>query len=222
MRYITSVLAGLTLLTAIFFAGGAGFSADDATPPDTTPAQQLPLAAPFTAELNPFIVRDVLRAPVSAATPVPTNEVADPAHGQTLNEWFGCEVPRRGAVCILREVGIDALVPDLPDLPDDLTDRESVERWRPLVSLYFEADDVDRALDVIWCESRGDRWAKNPNSTASGLFQHLASMWGDRSPQAGFAGDDVFDPVANVGVAAWLVYERGGWSHWYPSEPCWG
>ncbi|NND83889.1 MAG: hypothetical protein HKN46_01935 [Acidimicrobiia bacterium] len=217
MRSFISTLAGLTLLTAIFFVGGAGFQADD-TVPDSTPATPLPIAAPFTEDLEPFMVRDVLRPTVSTASPVPVKEFVEPAYGQTLNQWFGCDIPKRDAVCILRDIGVGALV---PEGPDDPADRESIERWRPLVSQFFEEDDVDRALDVMWCESRGDRWAKNPNSTASGLFQHLASMWGDRAPQAGFAGADVFDPVANVGVAAWLVYERGGWSHWYPSESCW-
>lgn len=218
MRFIISTLTGLALLAVAFFGGGAGFTTEDATPPDAAPATPLPIAAPFTEDLEPFMVRDLLRAPVSVAEPVPIKPFEEPAHGETLNEWFGCDIPRRDAVCILRDIGIEALV---PDEPDDETSREALERWRPLVAQFFEEDDVDRALDVIWCESRGDRWAKNPNSTASGLFQHLASMWGGRAPQAGFTGADVFDPVANVGVAAWLVYERGGWSHWYPSESCW-
>lgn len=90
-----------------------------------------------------------------------------------------------------------------------------------LVELFFEQDDVDRALEIVNCESGGDPFAKNPTSTASGLFQHLASMWEERSRLAGWAGADVFDPVANVAVAAWLTYERGGWSHWNPTRGCW-
>lgn len=219
MRALISTVTGLALLTAIFLAGGAGFMADEAPTPDTSPARPWPIAAPFTEDLQPLMVRDVLRAPAPPAEPVPLRAFEEPAHGQTLNEWFGCDIPHRDAVCILREIGIGALVPDEPDHPGD---RDAIARWRPLVSQFFEEADVDRALDVIWCESRGDRWAKNPNSTASGLFQHLASMWGDRAPLAGFPTADVYDPVANVGVAAWLVYERGGWSHWYPSESCWG
>jgi len=88
-----------------------------------------------------------------------------------------------------------------------------VERWRPIVSTYFPADRVNWALRILECESHGDPNAKNPNSTASGLFQHLASLWDDRAAAAGWEGADVFDPFANVAVAAWL-FETGGPGHW--------
>jgi hypothetical protein len=63
--------------------------------------------------------------------------------------------------------------------------------------------------------------SRTQRRAASGLFQHLASMWPERSAAAGWSGADVFDPVANTAVAAWLVYDFGGWSHWYPSANCW-
>ncbi len=88
-----------------------------------------------------------------------------------------------------------------------------VERWRPLVTTFFLPDDVPWAMRVLTCESRGDPDAKNPRSTASGLFQHLASYWPERSVNAGWPGSDVFDPVANVAVAAWLFYSDGP-GHW--------
>ncbi|MGF1668139.1 MAG: S-layer homology domain-containing protein [Acidimicrobiia bacterium] len=96
-----------------------------------------------------------------------------------------------------------------------------VEGWRPLVEHFFEAGDVERALAVMACESKGDPDAKNPRSTASGLFQHLASQWGPRAEAIGFPDAGVFDPVANTAAAAWLVYEGGGWSHWNASRGCW-
>lgn len=96
-----------------------------------------------------------------------------------------------------------------------------VEGWRALVSSYFAPSDVDKALRVIGCESSGDPTAKNPTSSASGLFQHLGRFWPERSVKAGWAGADIFDPTANVAVAAWLVYQGGGWSHWNPSRHCW-
>jgi hypothetical protein len=88
-----------------------------------------------------------------------------------------------------------------------------VERWRPVVDTYFAEDRVDWALRIMECESRGDPNAKNPNSSASGLFQHLARLWPDRAAAAGWADADVFDPFANIAVAAWLL-ENGGPSHW--------
>lgn len=90
------------------------------------------------------------------------------------------------------------------------------EGWRPLLSQYFRPGDVDRAVRIVACESHGDPDARNLSSGASGLFQHMPRYWSERSAAAGFAGHSVFDPVANVAVAAWLVYDYpgGGWSHW--------
>jgi soluble lytic murein transglycosylase-like protein len=98
----------------------------------------------------------------------------------------------------------------------------NVEIWRPLVEVHFAPSDVERALRVIGCESSGDPNAKNPRSSASGLFQHLGRFWPERSTKAGLTGADIFDPSSNIAVAAWLVYEGGGWSHWNPSGHCWG
>jgi len=66
------------------------------------------------------------------------------------------------------------------------------------------------------CESGGDPLAKNPNSSASGLMQHLTRFWDDRAASAGMPGADVFDPQANIWVSAWLALAApgGGWQHW--------
>lgn len=99
----------------------------------------------------------------------------------------------------------------------------NVERWRGLVSAYFQPSDIDKALSVIECESNGDPNAKNPSSSASGLFQHLATYWPERATNAGIGPQaDIFESSSNVAVAAWLVYHGGGWSHWNASKGCWG
>lgn len=113
----------------------------------------------------------------------------------------------------------------LPAIPEHVIDDHAApawptgpgaEGWRPLVELFFQADDVDRAVRIMSCESRGDADARNPRSGASGLFQHMPRYWGSRSAAAGYAGASIFDPEANVAVAAWLVYDydHGGWHHW--------
>ena len=102
---------------------------------------------------------------------------------------------------------------ETPAAPATVEYSAAVERWRPLVSSFFLPDDVPWAMRVLSCESGGDALAKNPRSTASGLFQHLASYWPERSVKAGWPGADVFDPVANVAVAAWLYYGDGP-GHW--------
>lgn len=86
---------------------------------------------------------------------------------------------------------------------------------RALVSSFFAPEDVNKAIRVAWCESSFNPAAVNPATGASGLFQHLPEEWAERSAAAGFPGASIFDPEANVGVAAWLLYESpGGWSHW--------
>ena len=88
------------------------------------------------------------------------------------------------------------------------------EQWRSLVSAHFPESEVNRALCVLDGESiGGNPDATNPSSGAAGLFQHLPKYWSDRSAKAGWAGADVYDPEANVAVAAWL-WRTGGWSHW--------
>lgn len=105
-------------------------------------------------------------------------------------------------------------------VPKFRTNVGGAEQWRSLVATYFAPEDVDLALRVIVCESQGDPNAKNPHSSASGLFQHLGRFWTERSAAAGWAGADIFDPEANVAVAAWL--RQDGWHHWNPSRHCWG
>jgi hypothetical protein len=148
----------------------------------------------------------------------------------------GCAIPLLDAQCAPTVVagGLEFPEPEEPAVarravqaqPPATTSRKlaprDVEAWRPLVEAHFAPSDVARALAVISCESSGDPNAKNPRSSASGLFQHLGRFWAERSVKAGVPGADIFDPTANVTVAAWLVYEGGGWSHWNPSRHCWG
>lgn len=83
-----------------------------------------------------------------------------------------------------------------------------VEQWRTLVAAYFPADQVDRALRVMACESGGDPNAYNP-SGATGLMQILAS-WADNF---GYQPADLYDPDINLHIAS-LLWADGGWSHW--------
>lgn len=91
----------------------------------------------------------------------------------------------------------------------------SETEMRLLVSKYFQAADVNRAIRVAWCTSSFNPAAINPATGASGLFQHLPDTWTERSDAAGRPEASIFDPAANVAVAAWMLYELpGGWSHW--------
>ena len=82
---------------------------------------------------------------------------------------------------------------------------------RALISLYFEKEDVNRAVRVAWCESRFDPEAVDVTTGATGLFKHLPRYWSERADKAGFGGMPPTDPEASVAAAAWAVYEGGGW-----------
>ena len=81
-------------------------------------------------------------------------------------------------------------------------DTGGVERWRTLVAAWFPADKVDEALAIIQCESEGDPTAKNPVSSASGLWQFLKGWWLGRWSPDTVGAFDPFDPVASMRAAA--------------------
>lgn len=86
---------------------------------------------------------------------------------------------------------------------------------RAIVARHFREADVNRAIRVAWCSSSFNPTAINPATGASGLFQHLPDHWAERSTAAGVPETSMFDPDANVAVAAWMLYDLpGGWSHW--------
>jgi hypothetical protein len=102
---------------------------------------------------------------------------------------------------------------------ETIADEDPVERWRPLVERYFDPSRVEEALSIIDCESNGEPAARNPRSSASGLFQFLERTWSHSSEQAGFGGASPFSPEASIASAAWLVeYSLGvgasPWAHW--------
>ncbi len=60
---------------------------------------------------------------------------------------------------------------------------------------------------IAFCESRFDPSARNPSSTASGLFQFLTSTWaGNRYGAAGFS---VWSPLASALGAAYHISRYG-------------
>lgn len=169
------------------------------------------------------------------------DEPIDPQQQVTLNSDVGSTA---GAVAAVAFVGSASTLPadeapvvDLdPRAPtasalavtteaDETTDRQggvyvrsgylSETEIRELISAHFESADVNRAIRVAWCASSFNPASINPASGASGLFQHLPENWAEHSAAAGRPTASIFDPEANVAVAAWMLYELpGGWSHW--------
>lgn len=93
---------------------------------------------------------------------------------------------------------------------------DPVERWRPLVSRYFPADDVDTAMCILRHESGGDPDADNPRSSATGLFQILASGW---APHFNVSVDQLFEPTTNVRLAREIL-DIQGWTAWTTYRRC--
>ena len=86
---------------------------------------------------------------------------------------------------------------------------------RAIISKYFQAADVNRAIRIAWCQSSFNPASVNPASGASGLFQHLPEHWAERSIAAERPGGSIFDADTSAAVAAWMLYSLpGGWSHW--------
>jgi peptidoglycan hydrolase CwlO-like protein len=98
---------------------------------------------------------------------------------------------------------------------------QGTERWRSIVEHYFPAERVEQALEVMWCESRGNPKATHPLSDAAGLFQFMEGTWEWVAPQAGYGGASRYDPEANIAGAAWLLnwsiekgHRLGAWGRW--------
>ena len=108
-----------------------------------------------------------------------------------------------------------------PDQPVRRTVVSGVEQWRVLVGRWFPPDRVDEALAIIWCESRGDPTARNPVSSASGLWQFLRGWWsGKWSDMVGVF--DPRDPVAAMRAAAIVSKNGTDWGDWSESRHCHG
>ena len=99
-----------------------------------------------------------------------------------------------------------------------------VEEWRPLVSVWFRSEHVDRVLAIIECESSG-RWnavgpeIRHLDMVALGLLQHLDGYWLDRAEKAEAAGyhnhGDIWSPTDQMAVGAYLAYGTPqGFGHW--------
>jgi hypothetical protein len=111
-------------------------------------------------------------------------------------------------------VAVEQTIPSTTTTTDSRGAPLTDEQARSIIALFFKPGDVDTALKIAKCESTLYPNNINGSSGASGLFQHLPKYWAERSKAAGWENADILDPYANTAVAAWLVYQDGGWSHW--------
>lgn len=78
---------------------------------------------------------------------------------------------------------------------------------------------ADLFLKIAQCESRLNSKAKNPKSTASGIFQFLNSTFNIVKKELG-RDLDVFNPIHNIEAAAYLYAQKGS-KPWQASYECW-
>ena len=73
-------------------------------------------------------------------------------------------------------------------------------------------------LRIAQCESGFNQSSRNRSSTASGVFQYMASTW--NNTEAGRSGISVFDADANVHMAVSSIAAHGT-APWNSSRSCW-
>ncbi|HEY6628181.1 MAG TPA: lytic transglycosylase domain-containing protein [Acidimicrobiia bacterium] len=125
---------------------------------------------------------------VSTLTPLhPAQAAENDCEVVTGTRLIDCGMDVRG------EIGVDA------------------EWWRPMVALYFEPEDVERAMCLMGKESGGQPEARNSSTGAAGLMQ-VMPFWADRF---GYSYSELFDPGINLWVARQIRDEQG-WRAWSP------
>lgn len=195
------LLAGWILVSMLVVAGFAAFSADDQTDDATGP----------TSILNPDVGRTA--GAVAALSFVGSVETTSPT-ADRLNDLDPTAADGNLSGLSLR-INPPAAPSDKQGGVYIRSGYLSETEMRALVTEHFAATDVNRAIRVAWCVSAFNPSTINPATGASGLFQHLPENWAEYSTEAGFPEASIFDPEANVAVAAWMLYALpGGWSHW--------
>ncbi len=98
----------------------------------------------------------------------------------------------------------------------------AMEEYIPLFSEYFKKEDLETALRISWCESRGKPTAVGVNKDGTkdvGLWQFNDNTWAWLTPKLKITSDRTNVKVSTA-VASWLFYNDGS-HHWKPSKFCW-
>ena len=82
--------------------------------------------------------------------------------------------------------------------------------------LEMPNEDIMKMIRIARCESGFDQYAKNPYSTAKGIFQFIDGTWRSNCLKDG----NVYDFADNI-KCAWKVYQKQGSRPWNASKSCW-
>lgn len=82
--------------------------------------------------------------------------------------------------------------------------------------------DTATSLRIAKCESGYSSLAKNPNSSASGVYQitYFTFLDGIKRRKLDWIPGDVFNAYKNIDMAMWFI-ARGEISRWNASKYCW-
>lgn len=112
--------------------------------------------------------------------------------------------------CLTPAEYVALTAPPVPATVTPVVAVSGVEQWRAMVAFYWNEPHTSRMLRIMECESHGEPTAKNPRSSATGLFQIMA-FWQKKWP------GDYTDPWTNTAVAYQIWLTQG-----YPAWVCKG
>jgi len=96
-----------------------------------------------------------------------------------------------------------------------LSNADQIRRFSAMYGI-----DSKLPLAIAQCESQMYARAKNPNSTASGLFQFIASSWAGYAKKHWGEVGDVFSAEDNADLGVWVIATYGT-DDWLASSSCW-
>jgi len=82
--------------------------------------------------------------------------------------------------------------------------------------LGMSNQDITKMIRIARAESNFNQYAKNPNSTAKGIYQFIDSTWRSNCLKDG----NVYDFKDNINCA-WKVYQKQGDRPWNASKHIW-
>ena len=128
--------------------------------------------------------------------------------------------PLRAALALLSPLLLLLGLPAATAAPDTLRDYcQGYAYTLPYASLIAETFDYEPKMVMIsCCESKGSTTARNPRSSAVGLFQVMRSVWGKYARDN---GHDITTGEGNIAVAIHIL-EVQGLRAWRASRQCWG
>lgn len=110
---------------------------------------------------------------------------------------------------------IQQVVADEPSLEYYMAEPIRWIRYRG-EQLGFENQDITKAIRIARCESNFNQYAKNPQSTAKGIYQFIDGTWRANCLKDG----NVYNFVDNINCF-WKVYKTQGDRPWRSSQRCW-